>query len=309
MSEDCEYLSASSTGLSCKLRNQVISHAEAKAKCKRPDLSVICVDAYTSLSRGQEAITQKSTDAFPWLVDSATHFENLKETDNAIMAISKAIRYATKMGLPDKAYEFFVYARMMLENALEEGDPTVLQPGPKITLIEAGNGLIEAVKQQLTSAAVSEVQAELKASLLEGVSLKKAEVDDTKDLVIYHGRALYAKKLKEYKEGAENYIKSGIVQNAVTFACMAALAELMLGRPKEGIAYLTKTANQSEQKEKWHKSKMFKWTKLIFKAFVTREEEPMNDAQKLFFQLAWAFKDDKQFAQRVMDSVQRRVSQ
>ncbi|MBD3406382.1 MAG: hypothetical protein GF411_09750 [Candidatus Lokiarchaeota archaeon] len=309
MTDDCKFLEASSRGPSCKLRNVVLSNGEVKAKCKRSDLSVICIDAYTSLSRGQDAIKQKSTDAFPWLVDSATHFENLKETDNAIIAISKAITFATKMNMPDKAYEFFVYARMMLENALQEGDPTVMQPGPKRTLIDAGNGIISAVKQQLTSAAVSDVQAELKASLLEGVSLKKAEIDDTKDLVIYHGRALYAKKLKEYKEGAENYIKSGIMQNAVTFACMAALAELMLGRPKEGLVYLTKTANSSEQKEKWHKSKMFKWTKLIFKAFVTREEEPMNDAQKLFFQLPWAFKDDKQFAERVMDSVQRRVSQ
>jgi hypothetical protein len=184
-----------------------LPRGEVAAKCVKSDLAVICVDAYSALSKGLETLKASSTDSFLWLIESANQFENLGETDNAIMATVKAIDFASKMTLIERGYEIFRYARNMLETGLIKNDP------------------------------------ELKAGLLTGVSLKKTEEamkEEEKDkLVISHGRSLYEKKASEYREGADTYLASGMTQNAITFSCLGALADLMLGKPKDGLLYLT----------------------------------------------------------------------
>jgi hypothetical protein len=306
--QKCEWLVESGSENSCKLRNLILSQTEVREKCKVSEKAVLCVDAYKSLYNGQEAIQNQSTDAFPWLLESANQFENLGETDNAVQAIVRAINLATRMNLIDKGYEFFRYARAAYEHGIARGDPSLKNPTTKDLLVKAGKGLVAASRKLAEGTTMSDFQAELKAGILGGISLKKAQKDEASGLISVDGRQLYAKKSSEYKEGAETYIESGMIGNAVTFACMGALADLMLGKPKDGLVYLTKFVNDSGKKEKIHANPCFQWTKLLFSALVNKNTEAIEKAKTLFFQIAWSFKDDKLFAQRVMDSVERRLS-
>jgi hypothetical protein len=295
----------------CRLRGHKLPDAEVNAKCTIPDLATMCIDAYSSLARGQDGIQSNSTDAFPWLLEAATQFENLGETDNAILAYVKAIEFANKNDLISKAYDFFIAARIVFEDGIADGDPALNNSSVKEELLAAGADMIEKARSIAKRAPTTEMQAELKAAVLGGVSLKKAETEpriDTRDLIISHGRSLYTKKGQEYKDGAESYIKSGMVKNAVTLACMGALADLMLGKPKEGIAYLTKVAAESGDSQAFNEHPCFEWTKLIFKVLINRDENLMITANKTFLEIPWSFKDDREFARRVMESVERRIS-
>jgi hypothetical protein len=293
----------------CRLRGEKLPQSEVTAKCKKPDLATICIDAYSSLARGTDALDSNSTDAFPWLVESATQFENLGETDNAILAYIKAIEFANKNDLIEKAYDLFRSARTVYEDGIADKNPTLNNLQIKQDLITVGQTLIEQIESLTKITPKTELQTEIKAAVLGGVTLKKADQKDgPKDLIISHGRSLYTKKAKEYKDGAESYIKSGMVKNAVTLACMGALADLMLGKPKEGMAYLTKIAAESGESQTFNEHLCFKWTKIIFKVMIDRDEDLMITANKLFLEIPWSFKDDREFARRVMESVERRIS-
>jgi hypothetical protein len=281
--------------------------AEVTAKCTKADLSVICIDAYSALARGQEALQTGSTDSFPWLTGAAAHFEKLGELDNAVMACVKGIDFAVKVGLIEKAYETFSYARTLFENGLKNGDASLSNPIVKQILLKSGQAMIESFQKTSEGSELSDMQAELKASLMGGVALKKAEREDTKDLVMIDGKDLYSKKAKEYKEGAETYIQGGMLKNAVIFACMGALSDLMLGSPKEGMAYLADIAAKSGSREVFQQNPCFIWTKLVFKALVENDVDAIDDAQKKFLEIPWGFKDDREFARRVMDSVDNRL--
>ena len=309
-SDKCKWLETMTKGYGCKLRNQILAVAEATAKCAKPKLSNICIDAYNSLTRAQESIDSNSTDAFPWLFGAASQFESLGEFDNAIGAYIKAIEFATSLTLIDTGYESFCKARQILEDGLQRSDPSLQSPALKQEIMKAGQGLIKAVRTVVDGSPEADLQAELKASILGGISLKRAvKEDDTKDLIIVDGKALYEKKAVEYKEGAEKYIQSGMLKNAVVFACMAALANLMLGRPKEGISYLTATAADSGHKDEFNESLIFGWTKLVFKSLVEKDEAAIDEATTSFLKIPWGFRDDKEFGRRVMDSVRRKISQ
>jgi len=309
-SDKCKWLDTMTKGYGCKLRNQILAVAEATAKCAKPELADICIDAYNSLTRAQESIDANSTDAFPWLIGSASRFENLGEFDNAIGAYVKAISFATSLTLIDRGYESFCKARQILEDGLQRSDPSLQSPALRQELAKAGQNLIKSIKTAMEGSPQADLQAELKASILGGISLKQAaKEDDMKDLVIVDGKALYEKKAIEYKEGADKYIQSGMLKNAVVFACMAALADLMLGKPKEGISYLTTTAANSGHKDEFTENLIFRWTKLIFKALVENDVPAIDEATTLFLQIPWGFRDDKEFGRRVMDSVRRKISQ
>ncbi len=293
----------------CRLRGQKLQNAEVNAKCLNSDLATICVDAYSSLARGQDALETNSTDAFPWLIESANQFENLGETDNSIQAYIKAIRFANKNDLVEKAYDLFRAARTIYEEGVADKDPTLDNTELKRELIKTGESLIDKMKEVAKRAPTTELQSEIKSAVLGGISLKKANPrEDTKDLVISHGRSLYTKKAEEYKAGAASYIKSGMVKNAVTLACMGALSDLMLGKPKEGIAYLTKIAAESGESQAFQEHPCFEWTKLVFKVLINRDQNLMISANKLFLEIPWSFKDDREFARRVLESVERRIS-
>ncbi|MFX0108000.1 MAG: hypothetical protein ACFE7R_06940, partial [Candidatus Hodarchaeota archaeon] len=139
---------------------------EVEAKCVQADRSVLCVDAYSALSKGQDSIDANSTDAFLWLLESAAHFENLQETDNAIMVTVKAIDLAASMNLIERGYEVFRYARLMFEDGVLENDPSLENPMLKMTLFRTGKNLIAAARKASENSDVAEVQAELKASIL-----------------------------------------------------------------------------------------------------------------------------------------------
>jgi len=306
--EKCTWFGIKDTGASmCRLRGVSLSKMEISAKCTIPDLATICVDAYSSLSRGQDAIDANSTDAFPWISESAIQFENLDETDNAIMAYVKAIDFAIKNNLTNRAYDFFRAARVAYENGMLKKDISLNNPVIKQALVNAGNDIVENLRKLTNSAPLTDMQVELKATVLGGVSLKKADKDETRDLIISHGRALYEKKAEEYKAGAKSYIESGIIKNAVILACMGALADLMLGKPKEGIAYLTEIAATSKKSQVFNEHPCFVWTKMLFKILVSRDENLMISANKMFLEIPWSFKDDREFARRVMESIERRI--
>ena len=306
--EKCTWSGIKDTGASmCRLRGVSLSKMEISAKCTIPDLATICVDAYSSLSRGQDAIDANSTDAFPWISESAIQFENLDETDNAIMAYVKAIDFAIKNNLTNRAYDFFRAARVAYENGMLKKDISLNNPVIKQALVNAGNDIVENLRKLTNSAPLTDMQVELKATVLGGVSLKKADKDETRDLIISHGRALYEKKAEEYKAGAKSYIESGIIKNAVILACMGALADLMLGKPKEGIAYLTEIAATSKKSQVFNEHPCFVWTKMLFKILVSRDENLMISANKMFLEIPWSFKDDREFARRVMESIERRI--
>ena len=268
----------------------------------------MCFSAYTSLSRAAEAIEQKSTDAFMWLMDASTHFQNLQEYDNAIMALIKGIEFGIKIELKGKSYKFYCNARAIYEDAKNQEDPTVENPVIKQSLLNAGNKLIEAMKKKPQESILADMQAELKASILGGISLRKAEKRDEQGIVVVDGRQLYEKKAKEYREGAETYFDSGIIGNAITFVCLAALAELMLGRAKAGITYLKRVIADSGLNEKFQDNIVFKWTKLLLRAHVENDVEAIDQARKLYYEIPWSFKDDKEFARRVMDAIFNRVT-
>ncbi len=292
----------------CRLRGVKLPKKEVSTKCKKPEVSTICIDAYSSLARGKEAVDANSTDAFPWLTESATQFENLGEIDNTLMAYLKAINFANKNNLVERAYDFFRTARTIYENAISNKDPSVNDPEIKQVLIKAGNSIVDNMKKMSDSSELTDMQAELKAAVLGGVSLKKAQSKEPKDLIISHGRVLYEKKAEEYKDGAKSYVESGMIKNAVILACMGALSDLMLGKPKEGIDYLTKVATASGNKQAFNEHPCFEWTKMIFKILVSRDQNLMISAKKLFLEIPWSFKDDREFARRVMESVEKRIS-
>lgn len=310
--DDCNYLSIDPSGHSCKLRNVELHKSEVEAKCIVPSLSVICVDAYSSLNKGLDAVKQNSTEAFLWLVDTANHFENLREYDNAIAATRKGIDLAVKMNLIEKAYEIFRYARSIYENGIAGKDPSLQNPSIKAGLVKSGMTLIQKARELAIGSPVADVQAELKASILGGVALRKTEketaAEEKAKIVISHGQALYTKKAEEYKEGAETYLKSGLVNNAITFSCLGALSDLMLGKPTEGLVYLTKFLESSGERERFNEHTCFKWTRLVFRGLVSRDAKALEQAQVLFLQIPWSFKDDREFGRRVMDSVHRRIS-
>jgi len=293
----------------CRLRGQQLQKAEVNAKCLKPDLATICIDAYSSLARGQDALDSNSTDAFPWLIESAGQFENLGETDNAIQAYIKAINFANKNGLVEKAYDLFRTARTVYEEGIADKNPALNNIEIKKDLMKAGEDLIKKIEKATENAPTIEMQTELKAAVLGGVTLKKANLkEDTKDLIISHGRSLYTKKAEEYKDGAASYIKSGMIKNAVTLACMGALADLMLGKLKEGIDYLTKVTAESGESQTFQEHPCFEWTKLVFKVLINRDQNLMITANKLFLEIPWSFKDDREFARRVLESVERRIT-
>ncbi|MGD9381574.1 MAG: hypothetical protein PVI03_03945 [Candidatus Thorarchaeota archaeon] len=311
--EVCKWLADSKTGNRCRLRNVSLPRGEVAAKCTKSDLAVICVDAYSALSKGLETLKASSTDSFLWLIESANQFENLGETDNAIMATVKAIDFATKMNLIERGYEIFRYARNMLENGRTKKDPSLASPMIKQTLVKSGQKLIEESRKIAIGSPVADVQAELKASILSGVSLKKTEEamqEEEKDkLVISHGRSLYEKKASEYREGADTYLASGMTQNAITFSCLGALSDLMLGKPKDGLLYLTEFTEQSGIKEEFNSHPCFQWTRLVFKGLISRDTDALLEATKVFLSIPWSFKDDHEFARRAMESVERRITQ
>lgn len=295
----------------CRLRGQKLPTAEVSSKCKKTDLATICADAYSSLSRGVEAIEKNSTDAFPWLIESATQFENLGETDNAIMAYVKSIYFANKNDLAEKAYDFFRAARTAYENGLVMNDPSLKDPAIRDNLAKAGNAIIDRMRKISEKANLTDMQTELKAAVLGGVSLKKAEETESRaprDLIISHGRSLYEKKGEEYKDGAKSYIKSGMIKNAVILSCMGALSDLMLGKPKEGMAYLAEVASRNGNSQVFNEHPCFEWTKLVFKALISRDENLMITVNKRFLAIPWSFKDDREFARRCMESVERRIT-
>jgi len=293
----------------CRLRGQNLHKAETNAKCHKPDLATICVDAYGSLARGQDAIDSNSTDAFPWLIESAAQFENLGESDNAIKAYIKAINFANKNDLIEKAYDIFRAARAVYEEGIADKDPALSNSQVKQDLVKAGEALIENIEKVNERTPTTELQSQIKAAILGGVTLRKANPkEDTKDLIISHGRSLYTKKANEYKAGAASYIKSGMVKNAVTLACMGALADLMLGKPKEGMAYLAKITKESGESQTFQEHPCFEWTRLVFKILINRDQNLMITANKLFLEIPWSFKDDREFARRVLESVERRIS-
>lgn len=295
--------------LYCRLRGVKLPEQEVKAKCKVPERSTICIDAYSSLARGQDALDSNSTDAFPWLIESASQFENLGETDNALQAYIKAINFANKNDLYEKAYDLFRAAREVYEEGIATKDPMLNDSEIKQSLMKAGDAIITKIEEVAKLSPTTEMQAEIKAAVLGGVTLKKANPkEESRDLIISHGRSLYTKKAQEYRDGAASYIKSGMIKNAVTLACMAALADLMLGKAKEGIAYLTKMAAQSGETQTFQEHPCFGWTKLIFKVLVNRDQNLMITANKLFLEIPWSFKDDREFARRVMESVERSIS-
>ncbi|MEM2143417.1 MAG: hypothetical protein QXQ81_09185 [Candidatus Thorarchaeota archaeon] len=269
-------------------------------------MAVICIDAYSSLFKARELLAEKSTDAFLWLIEAATQFENLGELDNTIMACVRGIEFAKNVNLVDSGYELFKYARNVYEQGISKSDPSLRDPSLKSVLAKAGLELIAEARRAIKGDSMRDMQAELKATLLGGASLRRAEKGPS-DVIMVDGRQLYTKKLSEYKDGAETFVKSGVVANAITFTCMAALAELMLGRPKEGIEYLTRTAAESGFKERFNEDPCFRWTKLIFKALVNRDRDAIDQARKDFLMIPWSFKDDKEFARRVMESVYRRI--
>jgi hypothetical protein len=311
--EVCKWLADSKSGNTCRLRNVALPRGEVAAKCTKADLGVICIDAYTALSKGLESLKLNSTDSFLWLVDSANQFENLGETDNAIMAAIKAIDFAARMNLIERGYEVFRYARNMLENGAANKDPSLASPMIRQTLVKSGEKIIDAARKIATGSPVADMQAELKASILGGVSLKKTEQaikEDEKDkLVISHGRSLYEKKALEYKEGADTYLASGIKQNAITFSCLGALADLMLGKPKDGLLYLTQFTDESGIKEEFNNHPCFQWTRLVFKGLISRDQDALVEANKIFLNIPWSFRDDHEFARRAMESVERRITQ
>jgi len=192
--DKCTWLGVRDTGEDmCRLRGQKLSKSEISAKCKKADLATICADAYSSLARGQEAIDKNSTDAFPWLIESATQFENLGETDNAIMAYVKSIHFANKNDLAEKAYDFFRAARTVYENGLEKNDSSLKDPQMKDTLVKAGYAIIDGMRKLSEQSHLTDMQAELKAAVLGGVSLKKADSQVSsvpRDLIFSHGRSL-----------------------------------------------------------------------------------------------------------------------
>lgn len=305
----CTWLGVSDDDPYCRLRGQKLPNVEINSKCKKPELASICIDAYSSLARAQDALDSNSTDAFPWLIESATQFENLDETDNAISVYIRAIDFANKNDLVEKAYELFRTARSIFEEGIAERNPSLNNPEIKHELVNAGEKLIEKFDKLSVLKPTTEMQAELKAAVLGGVTLRKAgSKEGTRDLIISHGRSLYSKKAEEYKDGAKSYIKSGMIKNAVTLACMGALADLMLGKPKEGMAYLTKIASDSGESQIFHEHPCFEWTKLIFKVQINRDPDLLISANKLFLEIPWSFKDDREFARRVMESVERRIN-
>lgn len=311
--DTCKYLSISKSGHSCMLRNEILAREEVEAKCVKTDLAVICVDAYTSLSKGLEAVKQTSTDAFPWLVESAMLFENLGENDNAIKVTIDAIDLAAKVNRIDKGYEIFRYARSMFEHGTVRNHQSLSNPDLKQKLIKSGQNLIAVARETAMGSPMADVQAELKASILSGVSLKKVddevEKEDAEKLVISHGRSLYTKKSNEYKEGADTYLASGMVKNAIVFACLGALADLMLGPPEEGLRFLSEFTENSGKKEEFLASPCFQWTKLVFTGLVKRDLDSIEQARTRFLNIQWSFKDDMEFARRIMESVHRRISQ
>jgi hypothetical protein len=305
----CDWLETIGSGYGCRLRTQKLPIPEVTQKCLNPDLAVMCVDAYSSLSRGQEGLDSDSTDALPWLIDSASQFENLGELDNAITAIIKGIDFAIGKNLLDQAYSFYAYGRSIYETGTSESDGSLKDPAIKRALITSGTKIVETANEGREGSALTDMQAELKASIMGGVSLKKAEVEDVnKDLIVSHGRALYEKKAQEYKEGAEKFVSSGIAKNSVVFACMGSLSDLMLGKPKEGMSYLIEMAGREETKEVFQDHPAFEWTKYVFKALIDRNPEAMVRAQKLFLSVPWSYKEDKELARRIMDSVERRIT-
>lgn len=307
--ENCDWLDHGTSGYKCKFRNTNISVAEVTSKCSNPTLASLCVTAYSSLSRARESIAEKSTDAFPWIIDSATHFQSIKEYDNAIMVFVKGIEFAIRINLIEKGYQLFCDARTVFEEAVEAQDPSIKDPMIKRALLKAGNDVIAAMQKSPDESIMADMQAELKASILGGISLKKAEKQDRLGVVVVDGRQLYEKKAREYREGAETYIRSGIVANAIVFVCMAALADLMLGKTKEGLRYLKQTIEDSGMSEKFQKSIVFKWTKLVLKAHIENDVDAIDQARKMYYEIPWSFKDDQEFARRVMDAIFNRLTQ
>ncbi|MHA1770253.1 MAG: hypothetical protein ACTSYL_01860 [Candidatus Thorarchaeota archaeon] len=308
-SDYCSWLRSDKDHYTCGLRNQIISKGEVAMKCSDFDRSVMCIDAYTSLAKGQEMMSQQSSDAILWLIEAVTQFENLGETDNAILTAISGLNFLVELGLINRAYEIYRYCRTVYESGKANSDPTLQNPSIRETLLNAGRNMITTANKLVVEDNMRSMQAELKATLLSGGGLKKVEHEEQpRDITIVDGRQLYAKKSKEYKEGAETYIKSGLIKNAIVFACMGALADLMLGRPKEGIKYLTQVAEDSGFSDKFNQDPCFKWTKLLFRAYVSRETETIEKARKEYYSIPFAFKDDQEFARRVMDSIYRRIS-
>ena len=238
-------------------------------------------------------------------------FENLGEIGNAVMAYAKAIHFANKNDLAEKAYDFFRAARTAYEKGIENKDPSLEDPAIKDDLAKAGHTIIERMRKISEQLDLTDMQTELKAAVLGGVTLKKAETEkmrEPRDLIISHGRSLYEKKAEEYKDGAKSYIESGMIKNAVILSCMGALSDLMLGNPKEGMAYLAEVASSSGNNQIFNEHICFEWTKLVFKVLIGRDENLMITVNKLFLEIPWSFKDDREFARRVMESVERRIT-
>ncbi|MFO7835434.1 MAG: hypothetical protein R6V83_02175 [Candidatus Thorarchaeota archaeon] len=306
-SQRCKWLDRIKNGYACKIRKQVLPLAEVTSKCSKAKLAKLCVGAYKALTEAEEAGQKKSTDTFPWLLQAARNFQQLDEKDNAILAFRRGVNLAAEMGLVARGYDLFRQARELFESGVDASDEDIEQI--KKRLAEAGWKLIESAERVSERDVQADLQAELKASIMGGLSLKTVEREEEEHFVVVDRRELYAKKSEEYREGAQKYLESGIDHNAILFACMASVADLMMGNAKRGLDYLKEFAKSEGLKQKLRNNVCFKWVKLLFKGAIEHDIEALDQARTVFLQVPFAFKNDSEFGRRVMDSIYRKVNE
>jgi hypothetical protein len=302
----CKWLDRIQKGYACKVRKQVLPLAEVTSKCSKADLAKLCLDAYEALTEGEEARRNRSTDAFPWFLQAAHNFQELDEKDNAILAFRRGVDFAAEMGLVGQGYNFFRQAREIFESGIGAPEETIEEIREK--LANSGWELINSTERASERDVQADLQAELKASIMEGLNLQKVEREEGEHFVVVDRGKLYAKKSEEYREGAQKYLESGIDHNAILFACMAAVADLMMGNAKRGLNYLRNFAKSQGLRQKIRNNVSFEWAKLLFKGAIERDVGALDQARKVFLQVPFGFKDDREFGRRVMDSIYSKVT-
>jgi len=118
---------------------------------------------------------------------------------------------------------------------------------------------------------------------------------------------IYLSKVEEYKMAAKKYLEMDLIPVATLYACCAALAILMVAKPIKAANLLAKFLEKVDRRDEAKKQPIFRFTLLLLKAIAYNNEEFLDEAKKVFWDINFINREEQQFVEQVLRYVVRYV--
>ncbi len=115
----------------------------------------------------------------------------------------------------------------------------------------------------------------------------------------------YLSKIEEYKAAAKKHLEMRSLPTATLYACCAALAILMIAKPIKAANFLSNFIKKAGRKQEVKSHPMFHYTLLLLKAVAYNNKEFVDEAKKVFWDVVFINREDRQFAENVLRYVEK----